>query len=131
MTYECVFDSFAWADYFRGGPHAERVKEFIDRGNGATPVLAIAELSAKFHREELAGWKDARDFILAHSSVVDLVWPVADRSGETLKQLRTRRKSAGLADAIMLETARSLGAPLLTGDIDLQGAEGVLFLERT
>jgi len=128
MTYECVFDSFAWMEYLRGTAKGEEVREYVERGNGATPVLVIAELSAKFRRDGLPNWPTTRDFVLAHSAVVGLDWPVADRAGETLRELRAKRRNAGLADAIMLETARSLGAPLLTGDEDLRDAAGVLFL---
>ncbi len=129
MTYECVFDSFAWMEYFRGTAKGGKVRAYVERGNGATPALVIAELSAKFHREGIPDWPATRDFILSHSALVGLDWPVADRAGETLKELRGKRRNAGLADAIMLETARSLGTPLLTGDEDLRGAGGVLFLE--
>ena len=129
MSFECVLDSFAWMEYLRGGRLGERVREFVERGNAATPSLVIGELSAKFHRDGLEGWPKAREFILSHSAILGLDWPVADKAGETLKALRVRRKNAGLADAIMLETARSVGTPLLTGDEDLRGAEGVLFLE--
>jgi len=129
MTYECVFDSFAWMEYLRGTSKGEKVRGYVERGNGATPVLVVAELSAKFHRDGLPDWPTTRDFILAHSALVTLEWPVADRAGETVKELRSKRRNAGLADAVVLETARSLGAPLLTGDEDLRGAAGVLFLE--
>ncbi len=129
MTYECVFDAFAWMEYLRGTAKGAKVRPYVERGSGATPVLVIAELSAKFHREGLPDWPTTRDFILSHSALEALDWPVADRAGETLKELRTRRRNAGLADAIMLETARSLGAPLLSGDEDLRGVAGVLFLE--
>src|SRR3990172_221193 len=129
MSFDCVLDSFALMEYLRGGPFGERVREYIEHGNGATPSLVIAELSAKFHREGLEGWPEAREFTLPHTPILGLDWSVADKAGDTLKALRSRRKSAGLADAIVLETARSVQAPLLTGDQDLKGAEGVLFLE--
>lgn len=124
-----MFDSLAWREYLRGTAKGEKVRGYVERGNVATPVLVVAELSAKFHRDGLPDWTTTRDFILAHSALVTLDWPVADRAGETLKDLGSKRRDAGLADAIVLETARALGAPLLTGDEDLRGAQGVMFLE--
>ena len=129
MTYDCVFDSYAWIEYFRGSKKGEMVKEYVEKKKGATPMIVIAELSAKYHREEWDFWEEDLQFIIAKSVIIDLSLDIAVNSGKTRKTMRkNNRPHFGLADAMILETGKNLKAPVLTGDPHFKGLREAIYI---
>lgn len=128
MTYNCVFDSYAWIEYFRGSKKGEMVKKYVESKKGATPMIVIAELSAKYHREAWDFWDDDLRFIIAKSVIIDLTMEIAINAGETRNTMRKNRPHFGLADAMVLETGRQLKAPVITGDPHFKGLEEAIYI---
>ena len=121
MTFDCVFDSYAWIEYFRGSKKGEKVKKFVENKKGVTPIIVIAELSAKYHKEGWDFWKSDLQFIIAKSVIFDLTLEIASTAGKTRKDMRKEKPNFGLADAIILETGKIINAPILTGDPHFKG----------
>ena len=44
MSYECVIDSYAWIEYFRGTRSGNIVSPYVESDRAATSTLTIAEL---------------------------------------------------------------------------------------
>lgn len=128
MTYDCVFDSYAWIEYFRGSRKGEKVKEYIENGNGVTPMIVIAELSAKYSTENWDFWGDDFRFIISKSVVHDLTMEIANLAGRTRKIMRENRPRFGLADAIIFETGQTVNAPVVTGDPHFKGLPNVIYI---
>jgi predicted nucleic acid-binding protein len=110
-----VIDSFAWFEYFLGSRAGARARPYVESSKGITPTIVIAELSEKYRREDLAFTEDL-DFIVGKTRVVPLDARIAQKSG-TLSHERKRKVARwGLADSIVLATAREYKAKIVTGD---------------
>ena len=128
MSFDCVFDSYAWIEYFMGSKKGEKVKEFVEAKRGVTPTIVIAELSAKYHKEKWEFWEEDLQFILTRSVIFDLTLDIASSAGKTKMNMRKERPNFGLADAIILETGKKINAPILTGDPHLKGLANTIFV---
>jgi predicted nucleic acid-binding protein len=128
MSYKGVLDSYAWIEYFRGSNKGEKVKKYVENKNSYTPVIVVAELSAKYHREKWDFWEDDLKFILAKSIIIELTLEIAVNAGKTRNEIRQKKKGFGLADAIILETSKEVNAPVITGDPHFVGLENVVYI---
>lgn len=127
MKYEAVVDSYAWVEYFRGSEKGGKAKPIIERRKTCTPAIVIAELSSKYHRENPGLWGEVLDFIISTSTIVELSLEIAEKAGKTRNEMRKTRKF-GMADAIILETARTYGSKVLTGDPHFNGLPEAIHL---
>lgn len=116
-----VVDSYAWVEYAEGSREGQTAKEYIEgTADLVTPAIVVAELADRATRtDRRPTWTETlRPFIHRHSTVSPLDTDLADRSGELKWELRESSPEAGLADAIVLATAREHDAKVLTGDPD-------------
>ncbi len=117
-----VLDSYAWIEYFIASEKGTKVKQILEnRGNEVfTSAITIAEVCGKAKKEN-ADVEAAYKQMLALSKI-ELVTPeVAKEAGPLKEELRKKTKDFGLADSIILVTARGLGARALTGDRHFSG----------
>jgi predicted nucleic acid-binding protein len=128
MKYEAVVDSYAWIEYFRGSGKGMKAKPIIESGKTCTPTIVLAELSSKYHMERPGQWAEAYDFILSTSAVVDLTLRIATEAGKTRNEMRKHKKGFGMADAIILVTARTYGSKVLSGDRHFKGLPEVIYI---
>ena len=125
-----VLDSFAWVEYFRGSPGGRTAAEALESSLCGTPLVVVAELRDKYVREGVPGWREDFEFLREATTLLPESEGIAVRAGETKNRMRGEGRSGfGLIDAIVLETAREVGAILVTGDPHFRGLRGVLFLE--
>ncbi len=135
MTYSHIIDSYAWIEYFRASSEGQRAKEHIEGEGSATPTVVVAEVSRKLLRELESGNETARErsrrleFIRTSSLVVDLTFDIAAQAGEVDVEMKRKVKGWGLADSIVLATARSAGARVVTGDDHFRGLRDVVFIK--
>jgi len=122
MSYKYVIDSYAWIEYFRGTRAGVKARRYIEEENSATPTIVIAELSRKLLKEIEAGretpeGRRARlEFIRASTLIVNLTEDIAILAGEIDVERKRKVKGWGLADSIILATARKSKAKVVTGD---------------
>ena len=117
-----MIDAYAWVEYFRGTKAGGRARRYIEEEDSATPTIVIAELSRKLLREVEAGRETIEgrrlclDFIKTSTIIIDLTREIAEHAGEIDIERRRKVKGWGLADSIILATARKAGAKIVTGD---------------
>lgn len=137
MSCEYVIDAYAWIEYFRGSRSGEVARRYIEEENSATPTVVIAELSRKLLREvergveTLEGRRVKLEFIATVTEVVDLSRRIAELAGEIDVERKRKVSNWGLADSIILATARICKAKVVTGDkhfADLK--DEVVMIER-
>jgi predicted nucleic acid-binding protein len=122
MTYDYVIDSYAWIEYFKGSAKGENARKYIEDESSATPTIVIAEVSGKLMRETAAGREtvDGRlarlGFLKSSTTIADLTEEIALRSGEIDVERKQKVHRWGLADSLVLATARIAGAKVVTGD---------------
>jgi predicted nucleic acid-binding protein len=110
-----VLDSFAWIEYFNGTSAGERVQNFLETGLVVTPAIVVAELSEK-HKRLNRDFGPKYDFVKARTSIVPLEEELARVAGELNFERKKRVKGWGMADSIVLATARRSGSRIVTGD---------------
>ncbi|MBI4439000.1 PIN domain-containing protein [Candidatus Woesearchaeota archaeon] len=120
-----VLDTSAWVEYFIGSDRGRKVESFIkEDGALATPMIVLVELACKSARENI-DFSSQIGFIRANSAILgfdeEMVIPIA----ETYASLKARNRKLSLADAIILSTAKSRSALLVTCDSDFSGAGNV------
>ena len=110
-----VLDSFAWIEYFNGTSAGEKVQSFLETGLAVTPAIVVAELSEK-HKRLNREFAPKYDFVKARTSIVPLEEELARVAGELNFERKKRVKGWGMADSIVLATARRSGSRIVTGD---------------
>jgi len=115
MTSKYVIDSYAWIEYFRGSKAGERAKGIIEGEDTLTPTLVLAELSDKYLREKQDVNEDLF-FIKSKSQILPLDEETAVAAGRLNVSMKKEVDGWGMADSIVLATARAHNAKVVTGD---------------
>jgi predicted nucleic acid-binding protein len=136
MSCKYVIDAYAWIEYFRASEPGEVAKEYIESDNAATPTIVVAEISRKLLREielgneTLEGRLKRLEFIRATSRIVSLDFEVAAEAGKTDLDMKKKVKGWGLADSIVLCTARKAKGKIVTRDEHFRELEEVIFVKE-
>ena len=110
-----VIDSFAWFEYFLGSNGGLKARPYIEGGNAITPTIVIAELADKYRRVKLP-FSEKLNYILVKTQDAALDVAIARESGMLNRERKKISKRWGLADSIVLATARARHAKIITGD---------------
>ncbi len=135
MTSKFVIDAYAWIEYFRASDCGKVAKEYIESTDSVTPSIVVSEISRKLQKEiELGnetseGRLNRLDFISATSQVVNLDYELAVAAGKTDCEMKKKQKSWGLADSIVLCTARNMKGKVVTGDEHFRDLKEVVFIK--
>jgi predicted nucleic acid-binding protein len=120
-----LIDSWAWIEYWKGGKSSKAAAEYID-GEEEAYVSAINLLEtyawvARYYGEGVAKSKletvERRCFTI----------PVDKITSIEAAKLKLKHK-LGIADSVLLATARSLSAKIVTGDTDFRKMDDVIFI---
>lgn len=112
-----VVDAHAWIEYFLGSNKGQEVKRIIESNETEifTSIITIAEVVSVTKRENRDAEQKYIDII--NLSKIHFINPeLAKEAGILHAETRKKIKDFGLADAIVLLTARKLGAKIVTGD---------------
>ncbi len=124
-----VVDSWAWVELFKGSAAGRTAKERIEAAEDVfTPSIVLAELARKYLREGVdpAFIRRLLQTISESAEVIEIDIDLAQSSANASVELTEKARSQGLGrpglgDAILLATARSLHAFVLTGDPHFKG----------
>ena len=119
-----VIDSYAWIELFKGSISGNKIKRVLEGADVLyTPDVVLAEVARKYIREDVSekNVNTRLDQISANSQVVYLDSKIAYESAKCYLQIvenarKNKLNTPSLFDAIVLATARTLNAKLLTGD---------------
>lgn len=117
-----IIDAHAWIEYFLGSDRGSKVKEILEsEQNGIfTSIITIAEVTSITKRENKDAEEKYND-IINLSKIYGITAEFAKEAGILHAEIRKKIKDFGLADAVVLLTARKLGAKLVTGDPHFKG----------
>lgn len=111
-----MLDSFAWMEYFMGTRKGEKVKTLVDDDSQLyTSPIVIAEIYSKSLRTDGKA-EERKDFITKRCAVVALEVNIAIEAAKIHAENKVKTPDFGLADAIILASARSRKIKVLTGD---------------
>jgi predicted nucleic acid-binding protein len=128
MSYEFVIDSYAWVEYFRGTDQGRKARAYVEGDSAATSVLSLAELKEKYLRERWSSFEEDLAFIAARTSLTQVDRHIALLAGEINHKRKRVRNDWGMADSIILATARSESAKVVTGDKHFAGLSDAILL---
>jgi len=126
-----VIDSYAWLEYFMGTSAGEKARKVIDSSadEKLTPTICVAEIYAKVLRVEGVEKAEAqRAFIKLRSAVVSLSEEISVEAAKIDVDMKKKVAGWGLADSIVLGTARKKRARVLTGDEHFLNVEETTFI---
>ncbi len=135
MSCSYIIDTYAWIEYFKASEMGEVAKEFIESEHSVTPTIVISEISRKLRKdidlgnETREGRLRRLEFIRSTSRIVDLDFEIALEAGGISEDLKAKAKGWGLADSIVLCTARSLKGKVVTGDEHFRRLDNVVFVK--
>ena len=128
MSYEYVIDSYAWIEYFRGTESGKKARAYVEGDSAATSVLSLAELREKYLREGWPSFDADAAFITARTSVIPVDRQTALLAGEINHERKAAERGWGMADSIILATARTASAKVVTGDRHFKGLADAILL---
>lgn len=119
-----VVDSSGWIEFFTDGPKADAYAKYLkDLQNVATPAVVVYEVYKKIKRErgeEMAKLCVAQ---MQKTHAVPIDQDIALRAADISLEF-----SLPMADSLVLASARSVTAQLITGDTDFKDIPGVRVL---
>lgn len=95
-----------------------------------TASITLAELKEKYAREGTPSFDDDLVFIMSSTVLVDLTKDIAVRAGATNTAMKKKVKGWGMADSIILATAQSSNARVLTGDRHFRGIKQAILINE-
>jgi predicted nucleic acid-binding protein len=135
MICKYVIDAYAWIEYFKASNFGGVAKKYIESKNVVTPSIVVAEVSRKLQKEILLGneTQEGRfkrlEFIRAASQIIDLDFDLAEEAGKTNVDKRGDVRGWGLADSIILCTAKRFKGKVVTGDEHFRNMEDTIFIK--
>ena len=135
MSCNYIIDAYAWIEYFKASKMGETAKEYIESEHSVTPTIVVSEISRKL-RKDIALGNETREgrlrrleFIRATSRIMELDFEIAIEAGGISEDLKVEMKGWGLANSIILCTAKSLKGKVVTGDEHFRPLENVIFVK--
>lgn len=131
-----VVDSYAWIELFSGSDKGRIVKEKLSEANEVyTPDIVLTELARKYRKENVN--VETIKMRLSKISEISRIMPInediAIKASELDFELRriakeSKLKEPSLFDAIVLATAKTLNANVITGDEHFKGRSEVIWI---
>ena len=123
-----LIDSYGWIEYFANGPLAESYAAFIDEANPentVTPTIVIYEVykrikSVKGEQKALEAYAQ-----MSRTKIVELTSPISLKAADISIML-----NLGMADSIVMATAKAYNAEIVTSDEHLKSLEKVKFINK-
>ncbi len=116
VSYEYVIDSYAWIEYYRGSPAGRKASKYIEADSAATSALTLAELREKYLKQRWNFFEEDLKYITTRTSIVAIDRSITLLAGEINYERKQIKKDWGMADSIVLATARNASAKVVTGD---------------
>ena len=113
MPKPIVVDAYAWIEFFRGSQQGKKLSDLLGQ-ELITPSIVLAELSFKYAKEKIE-FTNRFNFIKTKSKICPLDSTLASTAGK-IRYERRNISGWGIADSIILATAKLFKANVITGD---------------
>jgi len=119
-----VVDSSGWLEFFADGPNADVFAPVIQRTEDlAVPTISLYEVFKRVLQQRSESDALVAVALMQQGMVIDLDATLALSAAKIATDTKLP-----MADAVMLATARALGATLWTQDADFAEIEGVRYV---
>ncbi len=122
-----LIDSYGWIEYFSNGPLADKYSrhiEAVSKNSCFIPSIVLYEVYRRIKKikkepEALLAYA----YIIAHTNIVPAGKKIALDAAEI-----SLEHGLGMADSIIMATARRFDAKIVTSDKHFMGKENVVFI---
>ncbi len=128
MSYEYVIDSYAWIECFRGSKAGDTVRPYVEGDQAATSAITLAELKEKYLREGRPSFQEDSEFMVTRTLIVPIDHELATLAGELNYARKKTVRDWGMADSLVLATARKASAKVVTGDNHFKGLQDAIIV---
>lgn len=123
-----LIDSYGWIEYFAEGPLAENYAAYIEKAdaeNTITPTVIVYEVYKKIRitRDEQKALEAYAQ--IAQTKIIELTGPLSLEAADI-----SLAANLGMADSIIVATARAYDAEIITSDEHLKSMKGVKFVKK-
>ncbi len=123
-----LIDSYGWIEYFGEGPLADSYAVFIENADAkgtVTPTVVVYEVYKKI--KSIKGEEKALEAYaqMSRTKIVDLTSALCLEAADISMNLKL-----GMADSIILATAKTYRAQIVTSDQHLKNVDGVKFISK-
>ncbi len=120
-----LIDSWSWIEYWRGGPSSGKAAEFIEGSEMA--LASTVNMTETFfwvlsHYGEKKA-EEKRETLKKRCFLIPVDEEIAIEAARLKRNLKT-----SLADSLILATAKSRGAKIVTGDPDFKQIPDTIFI---
>lgn len=124
-----LIDSWTWVEYFRG--RNPRVRDYIENESHdiVTSSISLTEITRflAHHDQQKETIQEVVDEIRTRGIII----PVSEEIAITAGTLQEKDFTGGIADRIILATARLGNHKIITGDAHFRTVRNVIFLKTT
>ena len=121
-----LVDSWAWIEYFKGMPAAQKAREIIESNEQMfVSAINVSEIYLFLLGNKPSEAEKLIKFVLNSSFVI----PVETNLSLKAAKIKHEHKM-GLADAIVMATAEENNAKILTGDDDFKNMQNVIYIGK-
>ena len=111
-----LVDAHSWIEYLEGSVKGAKVNEFLTSDNEILVMpITISEVVSKTKRKD-SNFELAYKVILSNAKIIEMTPKIAKNAGLLHAEMRKKHEQFGIVDAIIIETAKSINAKILTGD---------------
>ena len=123
-----LIDSYGWIEYFAEGPLADAYATYIEKANAEntiTPTIVIYEVYKKIKttRDEQKALEAYAQ--ISQTKIIELTSPLSLEAADI-----SLTANLGMADSIIVATARAYNAEIITSDEHLKSMKGVKFISK-
>lgn len=124
-----VIDAHAWIEYFIGSKRGGKVRKILESEENEifTSIITVSEVTSVIKREN-RDYEQKYIDIINLSKIYFMNLEFAKEAGILHAETRKKIKDFGLADSLVLLTARKLGAKILTGDPHFKGFKEAILI---
>lgn len=121
-----LIDSYGWLEYFLDGPLAEKYAKYVEEANEeayVTPTIVVYEVYKRI--KSIQGEQSALEAYaqISRTKIIELSSQLALEAAEI--SLSTK---LGMADSLIVATAKAFDANVVTSDKHLKELNGVKFI---
>jgi predicted nucleic acid-binding protein len=123
-----LIDSYGWIEYFADGPLAESYAAFIEKADAektVTPTIVMYEVYRKI--KSMKGEQKALEAYaqMSRTKIVELTSLISLKAADISITL-----NLGIADSIIVATAKACNAEIVTNDEHLRSIDRVKFINK-
>ncbi|MDH5794461.1 MAG: type II toxin-antitoxin system VapC family toxin [Candidatus Bathyarchaeota archaeon] len=123
-----LIDSYGWIEYFGEGPLADSYAAFIEKADekgNVTPTIVIYEVYRKI--KGIKGEEKALEAYaqMLRTKIIDLTSSLCLEAADISMNL-----NLGMADSIVVATAKAYDAQIVTSDEHMRKIDGVKFISK-